>query len=838
MNRQFIKSISIEGFRGINNKGNPLIIDFNKDGITSIFSPNGGGKSSIFDALSYCLNNELKCFKSIEHENQDYKTVRNLFHEGDGKIVIELEDDKLIANKIEFKIDTNGHKEIVSPNKPLAELLINQIMDIHNFLDYNSFTDIINNSPENAGKTFLRLIGYEKFSIIQDKLGKLARNIERDFNINSKKNEINDSQKRIDISIETIVERLSDIGLPSKKFKIKNIIVCCERGIKKIVPEIASENFKNIDIDKLTTSINSKETAYNAIKEDLVKKSQEKELLISYLKKAKLFTAQKYKIANNKLIKAYNVLSNEKDKYLGELFDIAINTYHSFEDIDYNTCLLCNTPNLGKRKNTFVEIIESKIKKYKKFQEHYSDFKDLFIKQLIDTCDLISLENYLISKSKINKNIISEFYYNNEIVSINKFNDANYLGIIKNFQTLLKIEINLLESEINRLKMQIPENLLSIVTKLSNYKTIQTNIKEIEEFENKISSAQNYIHYGEKWANYITTVKDHFIRSNNELMKEIASDISSDTQKYFQEIMMTPEIVPRIEKKDAGQKILMLLQSFYSINERKAASLLSESYRNALCLSIYFACALKNKSKSGFIILDDITSSFDGGHQRYLLKLIKNKISRIYNKKGKQIILFTHDGELEKSLKAFKQESLKWYHYKLHKESNIKVDIKEIIVSQISAELRIKANRGENIGNELRKYLERTLIEIHKQIKIPMTYDLANNRDDRMSHALITNLRNMLKLYRDTRSTRVISSLPIDVDFIDLLNVEKDIANIIAHFETDDTSSYTPAFIVGVINNIDLFNSKFQYNCTCAEVNAGITYYAAVNSKRKGKCKC
>ena len=139
---------------------------------------------------------------------------------------------------------------------------------------------------------------------------------------------------------------------------------------------------------------------------------------------------------------------------------------------------------------------------------------------------------------------------------------------------------------------------------------------------------------------------------------------------------------------------------------------------------------------------------------------------------------------------------------------------------------------------EIRKYFERIALEIHKQLKIPMTYDLANNRDDRMLHALITNLRNMLKFYREIHSIRVISTLPTDSDFIDILNVEKEITNIINHFESDDASSYTPAVIVGVINKIESFNSRFQYNCTCAEVGAGMTYFAAVNSKKKGKCKC
>jgi hypothetical protein len=603
------------------------------------------------------------------------------------------------------------------------------------------------------------------------------------------------------------------------------------------VPDLPTLNFKEIEINEIIININSKEATFNVTKEALIRKNQEKELLISFQKKAKLFTSPKYKSIIKKLSHAYRVLTDEKEKYLGELFEIAIGTYNNFETLDKNTCLLCNTSNLGDKKNTFSSIVERRILKYNKFKEEYSNFKNSF-KTLIDTCDLLTLENYLVSKNFITKKVISEFYYTNEIIDKQVFEDSKYPELLIFYLTILKDQTKLYEIEIKDLRKQIPEGLIAVITKLSNYTTIQLNIKETESFENSIIANKKYIYFAERWAQFITTVKDNFILNNNKLMKEIASDISTDTQKFFQEIMMTPEIIPRIEKKDAGQKILMLLQNFYSINDKKAASLLSESYRNAFCLSIYFACALKNKSSSGFIILDDITSSFDGGHQRYLLLLIKNKISRIFNKKGKQVILFTHDGELEKSLKAYKQETPKWNHYRIHKESNIKIDIKEIDISQIGVELKRKAAQGDNVSLEIRKYFESIVLEIHKHLKIPMTYDLANNRDDRMLHALLTNLRNILKLYRGNSSIRLINSLPTDVDIIDILNLEKEIANIISHFESQNASSYTPAFIVGVINKIEAFNKKFQYNCTCAEVGAGIVYFAGLNSKKRGKCTC
>ena len=55
MSGWYLHGIEIEGFRGINNEGDPLILRFKDDCVSSISAPNGVGKSSIFDAISFAL---------------------------------------------------------------------------------------------------------------------------------------------------------------------------------------------------------------------------------------------------------------------------------------------------------------------------------------------------------------------------------------------------------------------------------------------------------------------------------------------------------------------------------------------------------------------------------------------------------------------------------------------------------------------------------------------------------------------------------------------------------------------------------------------------------------
>lgn len=48
------------------------------------------------------------------------------------------------------------------------------------------------------------------------------------------------------------------------------------------------------------------------------------------------------------------------------------------------------------------------------------------------------------------------------------------------------------------------------------------------------------------------------------------------------------------------------------------------------------------------IVLDDVTSSFDGGHQFHLMEVIRTKFARPGKAGGRQVILLSHDTLLEK----------------------------------------------------------------------------------------------------------------------------------------------------------------------------------------------
>ena len=73
--------MEIEGFRGINNEGDPLVLAFSQDAVNSVSAPNGTGKTSIFDAiLTFALRKSLPKLDELQATESGGDYYLNRFH--------------------------------------------------------------------------------------------------------------------------------------------------------------------------------------------------------------------------------------------------------------------------------------------------------------------------------------------------------------------------------------------------------------------------------------------------------------------------------------------------------------------------------------------------------------------------------------------------------------------------------------------------------------------------------------------------------------------------------------------------------------------------------------
>jgi hypothetical protein len=90
----FLEGLEIEGFRGINNEGAPLALKFKPECVSSISAPNGVGKSSIYDALSFALRGKIEKLDRLLQAERGQDYYLNRFHAaGVGTVKLTLRPD-------------------------------------------------------------------------------------------------------------------------------------------------------------------------------------------------------------------------------------------------------------------------------------------------------------------------------------------------------------------------------------------------------------------------------------------------------------------------------------------------------------------------------------------------------------------------------------------------------------------------------------------------------------------------------------------------------------------------------------------------------------------------
>src|ERR1700723_3728442 len=118
MTRYFIKKVQIEGFRGINNQGDPLDLSFRTNCVNSVFAANALGKSSIFDALAYAIKGHVRKLDILPASDNPSDYYVNRFHgTGTATILLHLEpDDGSKEVEIAVTRDSDGNRSVISPS--------------------------------------------------------------------------------------------------------------------------------------------------------------------------------------------------------------------------------------------------------------------------------------------------------------------------------------------------------------------------------------------------------------------------------------------------------------------------------------------------------------------------------------------------------------------------------------------------------------------------------------------------------------------------------------------------------------------------------------------------
>ncbi len=664
MSRYFLSKIKVEGFRGINNANRPLELKFKTDAVNSVFAANALGKSSIFEALTYAIKGGIPKLENLPAADRGADYYCNLFH-CDKKSNIELTfkpNDSSGDVVISVERNSDGSKNVTSPSGHAnPNVFLKELSSELVFLDHKTFQKFIEDSPLDRGRSFATLLGSSQFSEYRHILNTLSNsgNINTDFKLNVLETRLDNLagskrtiQKRIIQNYESITGKSPADA--SDHQAIKQEVTKVLNNVELLKPFLKKNDITTADYVEIRKAIKK------------VEGSEQREELVRTIKSIstleRLQATSDEETEQTQLKKALNKRADALKKTKGTLFK---NMYESVQDIletdEWSNPCVCPACN-SDLQFSLSEAIEENLKQFENVKQAENDIAEIW-NSATWTARLQSIENSQILKDNNFEKQYSKFlekYNSNKIAADDVDNAAAQLIILERIRSS---KIKELTQKKTQIENNLPASLVTLTQQVEYADQLKAAIKESGDLPSA-TKLSNKIDIIKRWKKFIETAYALFSKAESEYVKEKTSSIENLYREFYSKITLNPEIVPKLVKAEGTEHLHLKLENFYGLDGLAATTLLSESYRNAFAISLYLCAALNDKPKAQFMVLDDITSSFDAGHQYAMVEMLRNDIARPSNPDGPQLIILSHDGLLEKYFDTL-SGTPSWNHQRL-----------------------------------------------------------------------------------------------------------------------------------------------------------------------------
>ena len=307
---------------------------------------------------------------------------------------------------------------------------------------------------------------------------------------------------------------------------------------------------------------------------------------------------------------------------------------------------------------------------------------------------------------------------------------------------------------------------------------------------------------------------DSFSVAETALANQRIGQIEAEYQALFVELVRGgPNMRPTLERAAGSENVDLKLSDFHGLSDINARAVLSESYRNAVAASIFLAAAIRYNGTPRFVVLDDITSSFDAGHQFSLMEAIRTKLQQPANPAGLQFIILSHDSALEKYFDK-QNGTVDWSHQKLQGMPPIG---RVMVTAQEADRLKVQAQNLLNGGQVdlgapfVRQYLEYKLGHIISKLEIPCPPDYATRGDKRTISTYLDAIVDAVDLYQ--AAGRCVLSAQQIAD-VKNTHVPSIVGNFVSHYETGSGTPFGAYALLGVLQSIDALADCFTWTDT------------------------
>ena len=220
--------------------------------------------------------------------------------------------------------------------------------------------------------------------------------------------------------------------------------------------------------------------------------------------------------------------------------------------------------------------------------------------------------------------------------------------------------------------------------------------------------------------------------------KQIIHQISVRTAEIYQ-FLHAAEGVEDVTVETIGETGAELSVSYFGKTERPPHRVLSESHLNSLGLALFLAMAETFNEQLGFLVIDDVVSSFDREHRGRLAELLVNEFAET------QLLILTHDEQFFNRISVLApswitEQFTSWSYEDGPRTRRFNGD-------KILIEAAEELSAGNRVGaaQKGRRALEEFLQEACESLEALLPFRRGQRNDKRMADEVMKGLRRTLK---------------------------------------------------------------------------------------------
>jgi len=832
--RYFLKELRIEGFRGINNEGDPLKLRFNTQAVNSIFAGNAFGKSSVFEALHFAISGTVPKLGRLDSSERGDDYYVNCFHtRGVGTIGITLQPSDG-SNDIDVQVSRTSagvttRTASIAGVDPTA--LLESLRGEAVFLDYTTFVQFIEESPLKRGRSFSSLIGLAELSEVRQVLEVLSytRTLKSDLEIEvldaelaSLRLQFGQNEDALRLAAEGLLGEGYDSRQASDLISEEACLALCQSP--PLLPFATGNALGEIEFETVRAAIRDLE------------QGDKREQLALLLREAVALEALAPGDQEQEQIDEIAAAMDSYFERLAQVGSEALRTLYAAELAvleedswsDKNTCPACNA---GPQEN-LTDRIAAQLERYEEVERSRTLIVELWERATWPSRLRRLEEHELLAVSTIARRFhIAESTLRSATPTKAVLDDAwKALQRLELARASLLADRRLQGADITA---ALPPSLVDLTRRIEFAKQLADALALRAQLKDLGSAKKNLRDRRERWRLFATQAAKTFSEAEAKLSTQRMLSLETDYRSIYSQIMRNNAVSPKLVKSGSGEDLHLRLESFHGKPNLSANALLSESYRNAFAMAVFLSASRAATSGARFIILDDVTSSFDAGHQFALMEVLRNTVAFPSDPAGPQVIVLSHDGLLQKYFDRVAEEP-NWHHQRLKGAAPTGLVMSDGYDSnrlRQSADNALSAGLVESAEPYVRQYLEFKLVQVIQKLGIPVPLDFAIRDDKQMVKNALDAITSAVALH-DAANKLVLTS----PQCTGLRNtyVPQIVSNWVNHYATGALGSFSPAVLRGVLDDVDSFVDCFTYSCTCTGT-ARLRFYKDLSAKH---CRC